>query len=93
MNRSEGAKIVRPPQKNSLDPLLQLSITESLLKGKMVQEFQLIGWRFFQHIENKTGERMLFVEMTLSRQFFSIFMVTYLPTILMNIINQESLYA
>ena len=58
--------------------------------GIMVEEYQVKDWDFFYHVENKTGERQLMVEMTLSRQFFSIFMVTYLPTILMNIINQVS---
>ena len=32
----------------------------------------------------------ILVSLTLEHQFFSIFMATYLPTILLNIINQES---
>ena len=40
----------------------------------------------------KDAENMITVTMTLSRSFSSIFMVTYLPTILMNIINQATNY-
>ena len=40
--------------------------------------------------EVKNEDKVIKVTMTLSREFYSIFMVTYLPTILINIINQAT---
>ena len=41
---------------------------------------------------NGTEDKVITASMTLSRQLMSVFMVTYLPTILMNIINQTINY-
>ena len=42
--------------------------------------------------ENFFGVKTIKVTLTLNRRITSIFMVTYLPTILMNIINQATVY-
>ena len=57
---------------------------------KTVGQYNVEQWTLEQ--EMKDGENMITVTMTLSRSFSSIFMVTYLPTILMNIINQATNY-
>ena len=41
---------------------------------------------------NGTNEKIITASMVLSRQLLSVFMVTYLPTILMNVINQSINY-
>ena len=41
---------------------------------------------------NGTEDKIITASMTLTRQLLSVFMVTYLPTILMNIINQTINY-
>ena len=43
-------------------------------------------------LNRKTGHNMTKITLTLSRKITSIFMVTYLPTILMNMINQATNY-
>ena len=53
---------------------------------KTVGQYNVEHWRLKSGM--KDGDNVITVTMTLSRSFFSIFMVTYLPTILMNIINQ-----
>ena len=46
-------------------------------------------WTIQSEIED---EKLVAIVLVLSRRFFSIFMVTYLPTILMNIINMATNY-
>ena len=46
-------------------------------------------WTIHSEIDD---EKIVVIGLVLSRKFFSIFMVTYLPTILMNIINQATNY-
>ena len=55
---------------------------------KTVGQYNVEDWRLESGM--KDGDNVITVRMTLSRSFFSIFMVTYLPTILMNIINQAT---
>ena len=55
-----------------------------------VGQYMLTGWTYSQSTEESSGESRLVVTMVLSRRFYGIFMVTYLPTILMNIINQAT---
>ena len=61
-------------------------------KNIVIGEYILKSWRFESNIEIESGEKRLKVTMVLTRKFFGIFMVTYLPTILMNVINQASNY-
>ena len=51
-----------------------------------VGEYSIDKWSF----EKDESNNILLIKMVLTRNFFGIFMVTYLPTILMNIINQAS---
>ena len=55
---------------------------------KYIGEYTIKEWIY--KVENDKNSDWIVVNMILSRQFFSIFLVTYLPTILMNIINQAS---
>ena len=55
-----------------------------------VGQYEVREWTL--RAAEKDGEKMMKVTMTLTRSFSSIFMVTYLPTILMNIINQAINY-
>ena len=48
-------------------------------------------WTIQSEIDKTLGKIVL-VKLVLSRKFRSIFMVTYLPTILMNIVNQATNY-
>ena len=57
---------------------------------KTVGQYNVEQWML--EPEMKDGDSVVTVTMTLSRSFSSIFMVTYLPTILMNIINQATNY-
>ena len=52
-----------------------------------VGEYTILKWSFEYDDSNIN---ILLIKMVLTRNFFGIFMVTYLPTILMNIINQAS---
>ena len=51
-------------------------------------QYIIENWRIEASRNEYTDKRIVRVTMTLSRNFLSIFMVTYLPTILMNMINQ-----
>ena len=56
----------------------------------VIGDYILKSWRYEANAEIESGEKRLKVTMVLGRKFFGIFMVTYLPTIMMNIINQAS---
>ena len=58
-----------------------------------VSAFRIVGWKATEsHLAAKEYLKAISVEVTLKLRFFSIFMVTYLPTILMNFINQATNY-
>ena len=52
-------------------------------------QFVIENWRI-EGREDDTNGKMIEISMTLRRDITSIFMVTFLPTILMNLINQAS---
>ena len=54
-------------------------------------QFLIENWRIGRKKDDKHGN-MIEISMTLRRDITSIFMVTFLPTILMNLINQASNY-
>ena len=54
-------------------------------------DFVIKNWRIGHKKDDKHG-KMIEISMTLRRDITSIFMVTFLPTILMNLINQASNY-
>ena len=56
----------------------------------VIGDYILKSWQYEADIEIASGEKRLKVTMTLTRDFNSIFMVTYFPSILMNVINQAS---
>ena len=56
----------------------------------VIGDYILKSWRFEAEIERESGEKRLKVTMILVRKFYGIFMVTYFPSILMNVINQAS---
>ena len=49
-------------------------------------------WIWENSTDEKTNKNVIRVSVVLTRDFYSIFLVTYLPTIFMNIINQVSNY-
>ena len=53
-----------------------------------VGQYFVESWNLTSEVKNE--DKVIKVTMTLSREFYSIFMVTYLPTILINIINQAT---
>ena len=55
-----------------------------------IGQYIIERWTHSAHVNNQTRERVLILEVVLTRKLTSIFMVTYLPTILMNIINQAT---
>ena len=55
-----------------------------------IGEYSIRNWAY--QIVNEKEKIYIYVKMFLTRKIFSIFMVTFLPTILMNIINQASNY-
>ena len=55
-----------------------------------IGQYIIERWTHSAHVNNHTRERVLILEVVLTRKLTSIFMVTYLPTILMNIINQAT---
>ena len=65
-------------------------INESFLQPNEYEigEYLIKDWIF--EVDNDSEHSILIVKMVLTRKLFGIFMVTYLPTILMNIINQAS---
>ena len=72
---------------NRMTDLINDTFTEP--QEKSVGEYSIKKW-VYEKILTISGENRIEVKMVLSRKFFGIFMVTYLPTILMNIINQAS---
>ena len=58
----------------------------------MLGQYFIQNWRIDEDTISGTEEKMITASVTLSRHFLSVFMVTYLPTILMNIINQTINY-
>ena len=58
----------------------------------MVGQYVITTWTVSKEFNVKTGGNMTRLTMVLSRKIESIFMVTYLPTILMNMINQATNY-
>ena len=75
---------------NQMTDLLPSNFSGS--KGIFSGEYFIKNWKFSRKYETESGEWSLRVTMVLSRQFFGIFMVTFFPTILMNIINQASTF-
>ena len=58
-----------------------------------VSQFTIEGWEASEgHFAVKESLKAISVVVTLKLRFFSIFMVTYLPSILMNVINQATNY-
>ena len=58
----------------------------------VVGQYVVDMWRINNLFNEETGTNMTRVTMVLSRNIESIFLVTYLPTILMNMINQATNY-
>ena len=56
----------------------------------VIGDYILKAWRYEADTERASGEQRLKVTMILVRKFHGIFMVTYFPSILMNVINQAS---
>ena len=60
-------------------------------KNVVIGDYILKSWRYEADTERASGEKRLKVTMILEREFFpGIFMVSYFPSILMNVINQAS---
>ena len=59
---------------------------------KVVNQYNIKEWRIEKSRMAGSGDTIVKVTLLLSRQFSGIFLVTYLPTIMMNIINQASNY-
>ena len=57
-----------------------------------IAEYTVLSVQFTTEIKQHHQAGLIFVEIQLGRDFKSIFIVTYLPTILMNIINQATNY-
>ena len=55
-------------------------------------QYIIDDWTVGHELNEKTGRNVTKVTMILSRKITSIFMETYLPTILMNMINQATNY-
>ena len=63
---------------------------------KTIEQFEVEKWEIFAGVDNTMLGSKKMLQVTISihirLKFESIFMVTYLPTILMNIINQATNY-
>ena len=74
----------------------QLVRASNLIKTTVNEEASVVGqyiinaWSVGEEFNLKTGRNMTKITMVLTRKFTSIFMVTYLPTCLMNMINQAT---
>ena len=64
----------------------------TLFAPSTVGEHMLMEWKMFEGNVTKEGTPGLIVTVHLGRNILSIMMVTYLPTILINIINQATTY-
>ena len=60
--------------------------------SKSVGEYIVKEWKMSESNFSATGVKVIIVSMSLYRELQSVFIVTYLPTILMNIINQATNY-
>ena len=81
--------------KDNQNGVVNLKLKESLedFGPSTVSAFRIVGWKAAEgHLAAKDYLKAISVEVTLKLRFFSIFMVTYLPTILMNVINQATNY-
>ena len=81
--------------KDNQNGVVNLKLKESLedFGPSTVSAFRIVGWKAAEgHLASKDYLKAISVEVTLKLRFFSIFMVTYLPTILMNVINQATNY-
>ena len=71
--------------------LTDLTITKFQNFGQdTIGQYIIERWTHSADMKNETKERTITMEMVLTRKLTSIFMVTYLPTLLMNIINQAT---
>ena len=76
----------------------QLVGVENKVNTEVVEDVAVVGqylvsnWTVSQQRSTRSGRNMTRITMTLSRKRISIFMVTYLPTILINMINQATNY-
>ena len=59
---------------------------------KEIGQYVIQSWEMESKLTQGTRERIVEVSMILTRKIGSVFMVTYLPTILMNMINQMTNY-
>ena len=59
---------------------------------KLIGQYVVKKWIWENSTDQKTNKNVIRVSVVLTRDFYSIFLVTYLPTIFMNIINQVSNY-
>lgn len=59
---------------------------------KSIGQYVVKKWIWENSTDEKTNKNVIRVSVVLTRDFYSIFLVTYLPTIFMNIINQVSNY-
>ena len=57
-----------------------------------IGQYVIQSWEMESKVTAGTKERIVEVSMILTRKIGSVFMVTYLPTILMNMINQMTNY-
>ena len=81
--------------KDNQNGVVKLKLKQSLTDfgPSTVSAFRIVGWKAAEgHLAAKEYLKAISVEVTLKLRFFSIFMVTYLPTILMNVINQATNY-
>ena len=62
------------------------------LGPEMVNQYLVKGWSIEPSSRVGSNDRTMKMTLVLSRKFSNIFLVTYLPTILMNIINQATNY-
>lgn len=88
------------PFKEQICPLnFYIEGSDNLLTNLKMTEFRDLGpkttgqyiierWSYRAELRDETEERVVTLDLVLSRKLTSIFMVTYLPTMLINIINQ-----
>ena len=67
-------------------------VTRVWQQPAVVGQYLVDGWTVGQRYNEKTGRNMTSITMTMSRNLPSIFSVTYLPTCLINLINQATNY-
>ena len=73
--------------------LTRITASQPRDKGRGdIGQYVIEGWSSSNEFNQETSKEMVQVTMVLRRKLQSIFMVTYLPTILMNMINQATNY-